>query len=44
MRCAHGLCQAQGALGQWWWHYDSLRGRVFEGYPVFSVHQHGMGQ
>ena len=43
LRCAHGLCQAQGALGQWWWHYDSLRGRVFEGYPVFSVHQHGMG-
>jgi len=40
--CAHSLCQAQGSLGQWWWHYDSLRGRVFEGYPVFSVHQHGM--
>jgi hypothetical protein len=42
LRCTHGLCQAQGSLGQWWWHYDSLRGRVFEGYPVFSVHQHGM--
>jgi len=41
--CGRGLCQAQGPLGQWWWHYDSLTGRVLEGYPVFSVHQHAMG-
>ena len=33
----------QGSLGQWWWHYDSVKGRVLEGYPVFSVHQHAMG-
>jgi hypothetical protein len=43
LQCGHGLCEAQGKLGQWWWHYDSLTGRVLEGYPVFSVHQHAMG-
>ena len=43
LQCGHGLCEAQGSLGQWWWHYDSLGGRVMEGYPVFSVHQHAMG-
>jgi len=41
-KCAHAICEAQGPLGQWWWHYDSRSGRVFEEYPVFSVHQHGM--
>ena len=41
--CALGICEAQGPLGQWWWHYDSVRGRVADGYPVFSVHQHAMG-
>jgi hypothetical protein len=41
--CALAICQAQGPLGQWWWHYDSRGGCVFEEYPVFSVHQHGMG-
>ncbi len=40
--CALAICKAQGPLGQWWWHYDSRSGRVFEEYPVFSVHQHGM--
>jgi len=42
LQCGRGLCEAQGSLGQWWWHYDSLRGQVLEGYPVFSVHQHAM--
>jgi hypothetical protein len=42
-QCASAICEAQGPLGQWWWHYDSHSGRVFEEYPVFSVHQHGMG-
>jgi hypothetical protein len=42
-RCASAICQAQGPLGQWWWHYDASTGRVFEKYPVYSVHQHGMG-
>ena len=42
MTCAHPLCQAQGPLGQWWWHYNSSSNRVVEAYPVFSVHQYGM--
>jgi hypothetical protein len=41
--CALGICQARGPLGQWWWHYDSVRGRVADGCRVFSVHQHTMG-
>jgi hypothetical protein len=39
---AEALCDAQGPQGQWWWHYDSTTGRVVDGYPVFSVHQHAM--
>lgn len=30
-------------MGQWWWHYDAPAGRIADGYPVFSVHQHAMG-
>jgi hypothetical protein len=41
-KCADTLCSLQGPLGQWWWHYDSLRGRVVSHYPVYSVHQDGM--
>ena len=40
---ARAICAAQGAGGQWWWHYDSRTGAVVEGYPVYSVHQHAMG-
>jgi hypothetical protein len=40
--CASAICRLQGPLGQWWWHYDSVTGRVVEQYPVYSVHQHGM--
>jgi hypothetical protein len=40
--CALAICEAQGPLGQWWWHYEARSGRLFEKYPVFSVHQHGM--
>jgi hypothetical protein len=43
LRCASAICGLQGSLGQWWWHYDSVTGRVVEHYPVYSVHQHGMG-
>ncbi|TDD82367.1 hypothetical protein [Actinomadura rubrisoli] len=39
---AAGICAAQGAGGQWWWHYDARTGDVVEGYPVYSVHQHAM--
>ena len=41
--CADGICRVQGPLGQWWWHYDSKTGEVVGKYPVYSVHQHGMG-
>jgi hypothetical protein len=40
--CALNICEAQGPLGQWWWHYDAATGQVVDGFPVFSVHQHGM--
>jgi hypothetical protein len=39
---AAAICAAQGRDGQWWWHYDARTGRVVEGYPVYSVHQHAM--
>ncbi len=41
-RAAQRICALQGAAGQWWWHYDTRDGSVVEGYPVYSVHQHGM--
>lgn len=40
--CAHRICALQGSRGEWWWHYDASSGDVAEGYPVYSVHQHGM--
>ena len=40
--CAQTICEFQGPLGQWWWHYDSQTGRVVGKYPVFSVHQDAM--
>ena len=42
IRCADAICEAQGPLGQWWWHYDAGAGKVFRRYPVYSVHQDGM--
>ncbi len=42
-RCADQACLTQGEHGQWWWHYDYRTGEVIEGYPVYTVHQHGMG-
>lgn len=40
--CGNAICSLQGPLGQWWWHYDSLTGKVIGSYPVYSVHQDGM--
>src|SRR5579872_643820 len=40
--CAETICQLQGPLGEWWWHYDADTGHVLETYPVYSVHQYGM--
>ena len=42
LQCSNAICRLQGSLGQWWWHYDSITGRVAERYPVYSVHQHAM--
>jgi hypothetical protein len=41
-KCADTICQLQGTLGQWWWHYNSATGKVVGSYPVYSVHQEGM--
>jgi hypothetical protein len=40
--CAHAICENQGPLGQWWWHYDASTGRVVRPYPVYAVHQDAM--
>jgi hypothetical protein len=42
-RCLDAILQAQGPLGQWAWHYNVASGAVVDRYPVYSVHQHGMG-
>jgi hypothetical protein len=41
-QAAEKICQYQGQLGQWWWHYDVAHNRICEEYPVFSVHQDSM--
>jgi hypothetical protein len=41
-RCAKQIVDLQGEAGQWWWHYDCRTGKVVEGFPVYSVHQHAM--
>ena len=40
--CADTICELQGPLGEWWWHYDAGTGHVLETYPAYSVHQDGM--
>jgi hypothetical protein len=42
-RCVDQILHAQGPLGQWAWHYNVRTGAVVDRYPVYSVHQHGMG-
>ena len=42
-QCANVICLAQGPLGQWWWHYDSVTGKLISKHPVYSVHQEAMG-
>ena len=42
LRSAERLVEAQGPLGQWWWIYSARNGKVLDGYPVYSVHQHAM--
>lgn len=43
VRCAEAIVNSQGPFGEWWWHYHSVTGRVTRPYPVYSVHQDGMG-
>jgi len=43
LRTAETMCTLQGAHGEWYWHFDSVSGKVVSRYPVYSVHQHGMG-
>ena len=42
-RCLDQVLRAQGPLGQWAWHYNIRTGAVVDRYPVYAVHQHGMG-
>ncbi len=42
LRTATTMCELQGSLGEWSWHYDATTGRVVSRYPVYSVHQHAM--
>ncbi len=42
LECARSVCALQGPQGQWWWHFDQVRGRRIGRYPVYSVHQYGM--
>lgn len=42
-RCAETLCRLQGGHGQWPWLYNVVTGDVADNYPVYSVHQGGMG-
>ena len=43
LRTARKMCELQGPMGEWSWHYDAVRGKVINRYPVYSVHQHAMG-
>jgi hypothetical protein len=42
-RCVEQILRTQGPLGQWPWHYNVRTGAVADRYPVYSVHQHGLG-
>jgi len=37
------ILSLQGKNGEWPWHYDVRDGSIIDWYPVFSVHQDGMG-
>jgi len=43
LACAEALCCTQGPMGQWWWLYNAETGSVVSRYPVYAVHQQGMG-
>jgi hypothetical protein len=37
------ILRLQGSGGEWPWHYDIRSGAIIDPYPIFSVHQDGMG-
>jgi hypothetical protein len=37
------ILRHQGPRGEWPWHYDIRSGAIIDPYPIFSVHQDGMG-
>jgi hypothetical protein len=37
------ILNRQGTHGEWPWHYDVRTGAIIDPYPIFSVHQDGMG-
>lgn len=37
------IVKHQGKFGEWPWHYDVRDGTLIDPYPIFSVHQDGMG-
>ena len=43
LNCSNRICSLQGPFGQFWWVYNARRGTIADKYPVFSVHQDGMG-
>ncbi|MGQ9722577.1 MAG: hypothetical protein ACUVXA_14790 [Candidatus Jordarchaeum sp.] len=43
LNCSNKICSLQGPHGQFWWIYNVRRGTIADKYPVFSVHQDGMG-
>jgi hypothetical protein len=42
-KTVRALLKRQGPNGEWPWHYDIRSGAIIDPYPIFSVHQDGMG-
>jgi hypothetical protein len=43
LSCANAVRALRGEMGQWWFLYDKHTCRVVNRYPVFSLHQDGIG-
>ena len=39
----NAILMRQGPNGEWPWHYNVHSGAIIDPYPIFSVHQDGMG-
>lgn len=42
--CGETIVEHQGEQGEWWWHYDSLTGKILSKYPAYTVHQDSMAE